>query len=166
MGVPVSLVGELGKGLLEGGLVVALGLLFRGRLSPRVLAILSGAAVLLVSVLTAVPASMSEFSLKSRRTGVENLLRELQRAHPSCFIGGGPCSEADLRAVRGRGCTALNGVVDSSWSQPCGLSSEMALLSKDGGLVIAVFREDGRPYDVWLLRADSLFTVGTAYSSP
>ena len=59
---------------------------------------------------------VADFSLKSRHTGVENLLREFQRAHPGCLVVGGPCScsEADLRSVRSRGCTAHNGVVDPS----------------------------------------------------
>jgi hypothetical protein len=156
--------------LLGGACVGVVEFALRKRASPRVSATATGGAaalVLIVALVVAlVPNSLRDFSLRARRIGVENLLREFQRDHSSCLRTVGPCSEADLRIVRSRGCTALNGTIDPGWNRPCELSPEIVELTSGGGLLLAVFREDGMPADVWLLRPHALFTVGPSHTAP
>lgn len=151
---------------LAGASVAFMEFVLRKRTSPRTSAIVCGGAVMLVLLVAWVPDSIRDFSLRARRTGIENLLREFQRDHASCLLVVGPCSEADLRVVRGRGCTALNGTIDPGWTHACPLSPEIVELTSDGGLALAVFREEGMPADVWLLRPRALFTVGPSQTEP
>lgn len=108
---------------------------------------------------------MARFTLKSRRMGIESVLREFQRTDSGCLSGEGKCSEKALSRIRGLGCTALNGVVDTGYTYGCLLTTEAVELSKNGGLVLAVFRQADSPPDIWLVRANLLVTLERAHTA-
>ena len=148
-----------------GGATFIAGFALRTRLAQLKLAIFSGTVSALFHIALWVPASMSEFTLKSRRAGIENRLRELQRASPGCLRRDAACNEVELRAVRAVGCTAVNGIVDERWPHDCLLTRDAIELTRNGGVALAVFRQDGTPPDVWLLTSELLVTLGPPYAS-
>jgi hypothetical protein len=132
------------------------------RSKSRALAV--GLCAFITTVALTIPGSMAQYTLKTRRISIETELRELQRKSAQCLRIGGPCSSAELARVRSIGCTALNGVVDTSWPEPCLLTREATDLTSDGGLALAVFREDDGPPDIWLVRPEFIATVGPTFS--
>lgn len=154
---------EVIKALAASGFAILMGFSVRKRLSSASSVLVAGTAALVAFIGLSLPESMAEFTLRSRRTGIENELRDFRREHAGCLQPGLPCTERELAPIRSRGCTALHGVLDSSWSYPCELPPEVIALTREGGLALAVYGREGEP-DVWLVRKDALLVVGKLHT--